>query len=662
MKSLRSLIALFSLVVVFAAGSLSQSNPPPFRYQLPWATGFSSPLLLTHAGDGTRRVFVVQRGGIIRVAPPGSTTFTDFMNITSRVLSGGERGLLGLAFHPNFANNGYFFVNYTRQTDGATVVSRFKAINNNSIGDPNSERPLLTIPQPFSNHNGGMIGFREDAPGQHNLYIGMGDGGSGNDPGNRSQNINDLHGKFLRITPNVTDENPSPAYTNPPDNPYVGIAGADEIYAVGVRNPWRWSFDRGGDRALWAGDVGQNNIEEVSIIGLGGNYGWRVYEGTSCTNLDPSLCVPTNYDMPLFQYTHTGGRCSITGGYVYRGVQNALLKGEYIYADYCTGEIFFWTLSNQQTMVLDTSRNIASFGEDEDGELYVVGLGGTIDRILPNKTSADFDGDLRTDVGVFRPETGIWYRLGSRTGNVAIDQFGTAGDIPVAKDYDGDFLSDLAVFRPSEGTWYVLRSTDNTFFGAQFGAEGDVPLAGDYDADGLADFTVYRPSNGVWYTYRTRDQGVSITQFGAAGDVPVPGDYDGDNRYDIAVWRPSNGFWYRLNSTNGAFVALPFGQEGDVPVRGDFDGDLRNDLAVFRPSNGVWYILRSSNGSVQFVQWGVSGDKPVVGDYDGDFIDDIAVYRPSEGVWYIRRSTNGTMQAVAFGIESDIPVPSIDAP
>ena len=210
----------------------------------PFLTGLSSPLYLTHAKDGSRRVFVVQQRGIIKVVQPGSNTATDFMNLSSKVSSSGsERGLLGLAFHPQFATNSFFFVNYTRQSDGATIIARYKAINNNSVGDTNSEVILLTIAQPFSNHNGGMIEFRNDN-GTNNLYIGMGDGGSGDDPGNRAQNINELFGKFLRITPSLAEPAPTPAYTNPSDNPYVGVAGADEIYAVGVRNPFRWSFDR----------------------------------------------------------------------------------------------------------------------------------------------------------------------------------------------------------------------------------------------------------------------------------------------------------------------------------------------------------------------------------------------------------------------------------
>ncbi|MDM7921713.1 MAG: PQQ-dependent sugar dehydrogenase, partial [Pyrinomonadaceae bacterium] len=512
---IRRLFRLACIAAIATAAVSVFGQTPQFRLQQNFITGLASPVLITSAKDGTRRLFIVERGGIIRVVQPGSNTPTEFMNITTRVLSGGERGLLGLTFHPDFETNGYFFVNYTSVAgNGATVVSRFRAINNNSIGDPNSERGLLNIPQPFSNHNGGMIEFGPDG----NLYIGMGDGGSANDPGNRAQNINELLGKYLRITPDVSGVDSNPPYTNPPDNPYVGVNGADEIYAIGVRNPWRWSFDRGGTNQLYAGDVGQGGVEEMSIITRGGNFGWRVYEGTLCTNLDPSLCVPANYTMPVFQYSNAGSsRCAITGGYVYRGNQNALPRGSYIYGDYCTGEILLWQ-NNQQVLMQDTSRFISSFGEDEDGELYVVDLNGNIDRILGNKTSADFDGDLRSDVSVFRPSTGVWYVLSSRDASVAITNFGADGDIPTTKDFDGDFIADRAVFRPSNGTWYYIRSTDGGNVSQQFGLDGDVPVAGDYDGDGKADLAVFRPSTGVWYILRSSDAQVTIRQFGMDGD------------------------------------------------------------------------------------------------------------------------------------------------
>ncbi len=661
-KRIRSSVALLvGMLLISTATVLSQA--PPFRILQGYVTGLSSPVLLTHAGDGTRRKFIVQQGGSIEVVQSGSRTATQFMNIDPRVLSGGERGLLGLAFHPNFETNGYFFVNYTREPDGATVISRFSAISNNTLGDPNSERIVLTIAQPFSNHNGGMISFGPDG----HLYIGMGDGGSGNDPGQRSQNINELLGKFLRITPDVSGVNTNPAYTVPADNPYVGIAGADEIYAIGVRNPWRWSFDRGGTNQLWAADVGQGSWEEVSLITRGGNFGWRVYEGFNCTGLNPDRCStganPIPHAAPVFQYSSGTGspHCSITGGFVYRGVQNARVKGEYLYGDYCSGQVWSWANGSQNPLI-PSQRNITSFGEDEEGELYIVGGGGTIDKILGNKPSADFDGDLVTDVSVYRPSDGNWYIRNSGSGTISTVDFGLAGDIPAAKDFDGDLKADIAVFRPSEGTWLYIRSSDSTFAGFQFGTNGDVPVAGDYDGDGKADFTVFRPSTAEWFTFRTSDLGYSSVQFGLTGDLPTPGDFDGDGRYDIALFRPSNGTWYRQNSSNAAFVTNRFGLNGDIPVAADYDGDTVSDIAVFRPSNGVWYIIRSLNNSVQILNWGLNGDIPVAGDYDGDSIDDVAVFRPSNGVWYVVRSSNNSFFIFEFGLNGDLPIPSYDKP
>jgi glucose/arabinose dehydrogenase len=650
-------VLLFSLMV-----SAQTASPLTIRLQ-PFLSGLSSPLLATNAKDGSRRLFIVQQGGIIKVILPGSNSLTDFLNITPRIVSGGERGLLGLAFHPQFASNGYFFVNYTRTGDGATVISRFSAVNNNTLGDPNSERILLTIAQPFANHNGGMIEFRNDG-GVENLYIGMGDGGSANDPGNRAQNINELLGKFLRITPNLA-ANPTPPYSVPTDNPFVGVNGLDEIYAVGMRNPFRWSFDRGGTRQLWAGDVGQNSIEEVDIITRGGNYGWRVYEGNSCTNLDPTLCNPANFIAPVFQYSSTGARCSVTGGYVYRGRQGTLPDGAYIYGDYCTGEILMWN-NNQQIPLFDTiDFNVSSFGEDEDGELYVCNLSaGTIEKIVRAKSSGDFDGDFRTDFAVFRPmgAFSLWYVLNSSNSSVRIQQFGSAGDIPTPEDFDGDNITDIGVFRPTDGIWYRLNSSNNTFFALQFGIAGDIPAAGDYDGDAKADITVFRPTDGVWYRLNSSDNSFNGVQFGISEDKPTPGDFDGDGKYDIGVWRPSSGFWYRINSSNGSVSIFQFGLNGDIPAAGDYDGDGRNDQTVFRPSTGVWYIWRSTDNGFQATRFGLDGDIPAPGDYDGDGREDISVFRRTDGVWYILRSSNGGFQAIQFGSNNDLPAPAFDAP
>src|SRR5438128_7703746 len=293
------------------------------------ASGLNQPLYLTNAHDGTNRRFVVEQPGRVSVMQPGSSMRTTFLDITGRVLSGGERGLLGLAFHPRFASNRRFFVDYTRRPDGATVIAEYRVSTSNPNVAETSETVLLLIPQPYENHNGGMIEFGPDGY----LYIGMGDGGSGNDPQNRAQNPNMLLGKILRID---VERGGAPS-----TNPYAdGSAGRPEIYAIGLRSPWRVSFDRATGQ-LYVGEVGQDEREEVDIVTAGGNYGWRVMEGTRCTNLGPASCSAPGFIAPIAEYDHSSnGRCSITGGYVYRGAQQSLPYGAYVYGDYCSGEIF----------------------------------------------------------------------------------------------------------------------------------------------------------------------------------------------------------------------------------------------------------------------------------------------------------------------------------
>jgi hypothetical protein len=342
---------------------------------VPVVSGLSSPLFVGHAGDGTNRLFIVEQGGTIRVLQPGSTTPTLFLDITSRVLSGGERGLLGLAFHPGYAVNRRFFVYYTRAGDGTIVIAEYTTSANPEVANT-TERVLLTIPHPsFGNHNGGMIAFGLDGY----LYAGVGDGGSGNDPSNNAQNIDVLLGKILRIDVDNPDTIAGTPYSSPSSNPFVGRPGRDEIFAYGFRNPFRFSFDRTGQQ--WVGDVGQSAREEVDTPILnGGNYGWRVFEGFSCTNNDPTLCSSGSYIPPIFDYDHSNGRCSVTGGYAYHGSAGVFAIGTYIYGDYCSGEIFTWN-GTSQSLLTDTTLNISSFGEDEQGEMYVVGLGGTVHRL-----------------------------------------------------------------------------------------------------------------------------------------------------------------------------------------------------------------------------------------------------------------------------------------
>lgn len=420
--------------LVLATAALTQSIA-----LVPVATGLSSPVYVTHAGDGTGRLFIVEQPGVIRIFDGSQVLPTPFLDIQSLVSCCNERGLLSLAFHPDYPTKGFFYVDYT-DNSGDTVVARYSVSGNPNVANPDSAFPVLTVDQPFPNHNGGQLQFGPDGY----LYIGMGDGGSGGDPNNNGQSLNTLLGKILRI-----DIDSGSPYAIPPNNPYVGIAGEDEIWAIGLRNPWRFSFDRLiGD--MFIGDVGQNSLEEIDfqpVASMGcENYGWRLMEGSRCfnpsTNCSPGLptgCNPTGtLVLPIIEYTHQNNPCdSVTGGYLYRGSGVPGIYGLYMYADYCRGTI--WGALGVVSaylgppeiegvppgekppgvaqwfpkLLLDTSLLISSFGEDEDGELYVVDIGGTIFRIAapvvlsPPSGSYSTTQDVDLMIRVYLPEVQI---------------------------------------------------------------------------------------------------------------------------------------------------------------------------------------------------------------------------------------------------------------
>ena len=378
-------------VLVPTATPAPPADPADLAFALETvASGLQQPLFVTHAGDGSGRLFVVEKPGVIRILAGGALLDTPFLDIRDMVNDGGsEQGLLGLAFAPDYATSGLFYINYT-DANGDTTIARVRVSTDPDRADPAGAETILTVGQPARNHNGGMLAFGPDGM----LYIGMGDGGGANDTYGNGQNPASLLGKLLRL--DVSD--PDVPYTIPADNPWVNedwrdangnsVDVRDEILAVGLRNPWRFSFDRTADN-LWIGDVGQNQYEEIDVVPAaqrtGLNFGWPIMEGVHCFRGDG--CSQDDLILPVAEYSHQGGHCSVTGGYVYRGTAFPAMQGIYLYGDYCSGVI--WALAPdaagawQSTQILDTAFSISSFGEDEQGELYVTDLaGGTVARVV----------------------------------------------------------------------------------------------------------------------------------------------------------------------------------------------------------------------------------------------------------------------------------------
>jgi glucose/arabinose dehydrogenase len=340
----------------------------------------SNPLLLT-APASDPRLFIIEKPGRIRIIENGNLVPMPFLNLAGQVSGDFEQGLLGLAFHPSYASNGYFYVYYT-DLNGDIRVERYTVSAEANVANAASAHLIITVPHSSeTNHNGGMLAFGTDGK----LHIGTGDGGGGGDPNENAQNPNTLLGKLLRIDVNAADP-----YAIPPDNPFVGMAGArGEIWALGLRNPWRWAFDRTAGY-LYIADVGQGAWEEVNVVAAataGLNYGWDSMEGRHCYD-PPSGCNQTGLTLPVLEYSHGEG-CSITGGFVYRGAAIPSLQGTYFYADYCRGWVRSFRYSNgaatdQTEWDFGNLGNILSFGEDAAGELYILSANGTVFRIVPD--------------------------------------------------------------------------------------------------------------------------------------------------------------------------------------------------------------------------------------------------------------------------------------
>lgn len=358
-----------------------------------FATGLTAPVEIINANDS--RMFVVQQNGIIKIVQPnGTVNSTNFLNISSKITYGGERGLLGLAFHPQYSTNGYFFV-YYNDLDGDITVARYTVSSDPNVADATTEKIILNQAKPFDNHNGGSIHFAPDGY----LWVVTGDGGSGGDPNNNAQNKNSLLGKLLRL-----DINSTGPYNIPPGNPFVGVDGADEVWAYGLRNAWKFNFDTVSGNVMIA-DVGQGQIEEINRMPLtqaGINYGWRCYEGNNSYNTTGCPAQST-MTFPIAAYDHSGGKCSITGGYIYRGTQYPALQGRYIFADYCSTQIGILNSDNSITWTSAFSgNNFSTFGVNNQNELFVAAVNsGKIFRVTTSTTLGTQENDLSNQIKVY---------------------------------------------------------------------------------------------------------------------------------------------------------------------------------------------------------------------------------------------------------------------
>ncbi len=433
MQFFRSIICL--MAVCFISASLNAQYEVEIAFP---SLSFTQPVDLQNAGDGSDRLFVVNRFGIIHVFEndENTTSISSFLDIQNRVdHSFGEEGLLGLAFHPDYENNGYFYVNYTGSGPSRSIISRFKVSPNNpNLAMADSEFVIIELPKPFANHNAGALAF---GPDDGYLYITTGDGGSGGDPLNSGQDRESLLGKILRIdVDNFTD---STNYSIPADNPYADSTNSfrKEIYAYGLRNPWRMSFDP-ETGLLWAGDVGQDDYEEIDIIVNGGNYGWKIMEGNHCYS-PSSNCNMSGLILPIWEYEHPSfGSASVTGGFVYRGSSAPGLTGKYIYADYLSGQIWALNYTNEPVLneeIINSNLFISTFGVDESQELYFCAFNGRIYRFVDTSVGIEDAQPLASPEtfelaqnypNPFNPSTIIPFRV-SQAADVRIDIFDLNG-------------------------------------------------------------------------------------------------------------------------------------------------------------------------------------------------------------------------------------------
>jgi glucose/arabinose dehydrogenase len=602
-----------------ASGPFTVAGSLPGVILQPVATGLGPLTSITHAGDG--RLFLTVKDGRVLIVENGTVRPTPFLDLRGQVSTDEERGLLGLAFHPFHAQSGLFFVTYTA-LDGSIQLARYQvAADDPNQADPASARVLLTIAKTTAQHNGGQLQFGSDGY----LYMSVGDN-AGRIPAEAcvAQQGDSLLGKLLRLDVDQSADAP-PYYGIPFDNPYRGSGTTrDEVFALGFRNPWRFSFDRlTGD--LWIGDVGQSTLEEVDVLPAGTsgqNFGWKIMEGTACFRevscpADIPPCGSSAYTLPVLEYEHTeDGGCSVTGGYVYRGNLLPQLYGTYVFGDFCAGTI--WGAAPRPTGLLQvrelpaTAPLLTTFGQDAAGELYAATISGNL------------------------------YRLAAR------------GPI-----------DSVAVYVPSEARFLFRNlhqsgAPDRTLaFGAP--GNGGLPLAGDWNGDGRTTIGTWNPATGRFQLKNTLTRGPANVSFvlRRPGAIPLAGDWDGDGRDSVGFYDPATATFLLRNSlSNGKFdVSLRYGTPGTdwLPVVGDWNGDGRDTVGLYDPASSTFHLKNTLKGGKDdlTIQYGPTSIDwlPVVGDWDGEGRDSLGLYDPETGVFRLRNAlrSGGADYAFFFG-------------
>ncbi len=569
---------------------------------------------ITHS-NAPQRLYLALRDGRVVIWDGSRVLPVPLLDIRPLVGTEGEGGLLGLALHPRFAQNGLFFVHYTN-TAGDTRLARYRTLAGNpDRADPASAVTLLAVDQPFSNHNGGQLSFGPDGF----LYLGLGDGGAAGDPQCRAQRRDSLLGKILRL--DVDRSAGGRPYAIPADNPFRDGPFAPEVWAVGLRNPWRFSFDRAnGD--LWIADVGQGEREEIdrAANGSGGiNWGWSPMEGTlcfgggNCPGYVPS-CNAAVLAPPLLEYGHDDGNCSVTGGFVYRGRAQGL-AGTYLFGDFCSGRIWGSRSENGSRVVREVAeraRLLTTFGEDRDGEIY---LGTSDGRLLRLEAAGMID-----RVGLFDPARSQFQLKAANAAGPAEIRFG---------------------FGRARSGW--------------------IPIAGDWDGDGRDSVGFYDPARALFRLRNALSPGVSdfLFRFGPAnaGWLPVAGDWDGDGRDGVGLYDPDASVFHLKNvlARGPANRVVAFGPPGAgwLPVAGQFDPvPGQEEIGLYDPVAGVFHLqTNGGSGGNRFDRFGPadSGWLPLIGDWDGDGMDGIGLYDPAASRFHLHDLNREPAQVFQFG-------------